>query len=838
MTKHKKSGGKKLTAQDLQIQILKFLLSNPRKQFAPRQITDQLHVENNSDSAEHALRQLVQMGSVVEVAENKFGIALQRFIVEDAETEAAPKPLSRKAANSRVEKFQRTESDKPSTLPADLPAEVSTKAGLSKAGFSRQPPPDKARKFIEGRVDMTRTGAAYIVSELLDSDVYIPQKYVNGALNGDTVRVLMFPPPPPQRGRRGAPQRKPEGEVVAVLQRVNEFFIGTLRLNRKYALFLPDNPNVPTDIYIPLEACGEATDGDKVVVRVTDWQEGKGRVPVGKVTQNLGKVGGNNFEMQKILIGQGFELSHSEEAEAEAKRVPEVISEQEIARRRDFRDVLTFTIDPEDAKDFDDALSICELEDGNIEVGVHIADVTHYLKPDSAMDREAYQRSTSVYLVDRVCPMLPEQLSNNLCSLVPHEDRLTFSAVFVFDKKGNIVSRWFGKTVIHSAHRFAYEGAQMVLEGKPVPFSLVAKKEGDPLPEVAAPAPQEPVSGKKTSKKRSAAPVVAEVHPTEPANAEQLIWAIKNLQRLATKMRKEREKNGAIGFETDEVRFRLAPDGTPLEAYVKDRKEAHLLIEDFMLLANKEVAFFMDKKGEAAQEVPFVYRVHDLPNMDKVADFSRFAAELGVKMLVDTPKQIAQSFNELMKKARTDERLKLLEPLAIRTMAKAIYTSKNIGHYGLGFSHYTHFTSPIRRYSDVLAHRILERNLDGRTDRMDKEKLETQCKHISAQERKAADAERESIKYKQVEFIRSRVGEVMDGVVSGMIERGFFVELPESKAEGLVEFRHLDDTYTLQEGNLRAVGRRYKREIKMGDRVQVRILAADLAKRQIEMELV
>lgn len=819
MTKHKKSGGKKLTAQDLQIQILKFLLSNPRKQFAPRQITDQLRVENNSDSAEHALRQLVQMGSVMEVAENKFGIALQRFIADDPETETTPKPPGGKPANSRIEKFQRAKDDTPSTL---------------------SPPPStsKSRKFIEGRVDMTRTGAAYIVSELLDSDVYIPQKYINGALNGDTVRVLMFPPPPAQRGRRSAPQRKPEGEVVAVLQRANEFFIGTLRLNRKYALFLPDNPNVPTDIYIPLEGCGTATDDDKVVVRVTDWQEGKGRVPVGKVTQNLGKVGGNNFEMQKILIGQGFELSHSEEAEAEAKRIPETISEQEIARRRDFRDVLTFTIDPEDAKDFDDALSIRELEGGNIEVGIHIADVTHYLKPDSAMDREAYQRSTSVYLVDRVCPMLPEQLSNNLCSLVPHEDRLTFSAVFVFDKKEKIVSRWFGKTVIHSAHRFAYEGAQMVLEGKPVPFSLVAKKEGQPLPEAPHPTPPEQVSGKKTSKKRSAAPAVAEVQPEQPTNAEQLIWALKTLQRIAAKMRKEREKNGAIGFETDEVRFRLAPDGTPLEAYVKDRKEAHLLIEDFMLLANKEVAFFMDKKGEAAQEVPFVYRVHDLPNMEKVADFSRFAAEMGVKMLVDTPKQIAQSFNELMKKARTDERLKILEPLAIRTMAKAVYTTKNIGHYGLGFSHYAHFTSPIRRYSDVLAHRILERNLDGRTDRLDKEKLETQCKHISAQERKAADAERESIKYKQVEFVRSRVGEVMEGVVSGMIERGFFVELPESKAEGLVEFRNMDDTYTLQEGNLRAVGRRYKQQIKMGDRVQVRILAADLAKRQIEMELV
>ena len=820
MTKHKKSSGKKLTAQDLQIQILKFLLSNPKKQFAARQITDQLRVENNKDSAEHALRQLVSMGSVMEFSQNKFGIALQRFIIEDKETEPSATRTTRPPKNKRSKiDLTEDEPDEDAILEGDAiehpEPELSEPPGRRRAG---KPAPlsfppvltSKSRKFIEGTVDMTRTGAAYVVSELLSTDVYVPIKYVNGALNGDTVRVLMFPPPPAPRGRRsGMPARKPEGEIVQVLKRANEFFIGTLRKSRKYALFLPDNPNVLTDIYVPLEACGDARDGDKVVVRITDWQEGKGRVPIGKVTQTLGEIGGNEFEMKKILINQGFELSHSEEALAEAGRIPSQISMQEIERRRDFRDVLTFTIDPEDAKDFDDALSIQTLEDGNLEIGIHIADVTHYLKPDSAMDREAFQRSTSVYLVDRVNPMLPEELSNHLCSLVPNEDRLTFSAVFVFDKKDKIVSRWFGKTVIHSAHRFAYEGAQAVLDGQPVPPNMIPQK-----PDEAASDPT----------------------PVSDEQAERLTWALKTLHRLALKMRKEREKNGAIGFETDEVRFRLAPDGTPLEAYVKERREANLLIEDFMLLANKEVALFIDNKAGAAQEIPFIYRVHDLPNMEKVADFSRFAAEMGVKMLVDTPKQIAQSFNELMKKARTDERLKILEPLAIRTMAKAVYSAKNIGHYGLGFSHYAHFTSPIRRYSDVLAHRILERNLGGKTDRVDKEKLEAQCKHISAQERKAADAERESIKYKQVEFVRAHIGEEMDGVVSGMMDRGFFVELPGSKAEGLVEFRYMDDTYTLEDGNLRAVGRRYKRQIKMGDRVRVRITAVDMAKRQIEME--
>ncbi|MBN8678949.1 MAG: ribonuclease R [Chitinophagales bacterium] len=774
MTKKKKHGGRKLTAQELQIQFLKFLLGHPKKRFAPKQITEQLKIDNNRDSAEHAMQQLVNNGMVTEFPDGKFGVALDRFSPEEPAT-ATEKPGK--------EKFQDRKKN--------------TSTGKS-AG--------NQRKIVEGRVDMTRTGAAYIVSEMLDTDVYIPIKYVNGALHGDTVRVMLFAPPP-FRGKRGTPiQRKPEGEIIEVTKRANEFFIGTLRISRNYALFLPDNPNMPTDIFVPIESIADAKDGDKVVVKVTDWQEGKGRAPIGKVTQALGKVGGNDFEMKKILINAGFQLQHSEEAEREAARIPDTISPQEIERRRDFRDILTFTIDPEDAKDFDDALSIRQLENGHLEIGVHIADVTHYLKPDSALDREAYERSTSVYLADRCNPMLPEKLSNNLCSLVPEQDRLTFSAVFTFDSKDKLLTRWFGKTVIHSAKRFAYEEAQTILEKKP-----------------------------------------SEALKAHPRFAE-LEWALKNLDRIAKKMRKEREKNGAIGFETEEVRFKLAPDGTPLEAFVKERKDAHLLIEDFMLLANKEVALYMQPPLKARSEdkpavakggapIPFIFRIHDLPDMAKVADFARFAQELGVPMKTDTPKQIAQSFNELMKKARTDDRLKVLEPLAIRTMAKAVYSANNIGHYGLGFSHYAHFTSPIRRYSDVLAHRILERNLDGKTYRVDSAKLEEQCKHISNQERKAADAERESTKYKQAEYLSTRIGQSFDGIISGMIDRGFFVELMDSRAEGLVDFKYLDDTYILEEGNLRATGRRYKRSFKMGDKVRVRVAAVDLGKRQVEMEL-
>ncbi len=760
MTKKKKKSGKKMSAKNLQIELLKYLLTQPKKQFAPRQLAEFLNIDNNKDSVQHALRQLVHAGSVREYADGKFGIALERLTV------SKPSPEKEKTPDKAAKK----------------PKKDIVQPRISSG----------SRKTVEGRVDMTRTGAAYIVTDQLDSDVYIAPRYINGALNGDTVEALLFPPAYRKRGHR---DRKPEGEILKVLRRANEFFIGTIRKSRKYALLLPDNPNMPVDIYLPLEACADAKDGEKVVVRVTDWQEGKGRVPIGKVTQTLGAVGGNDFEMKKILINAGFELIHSDEAIAQADAIPETISPQEIARRRDFREVLTMTIDPEDAKDFDDALSIRKLDDGKLEVGVHIADVTHFLKPGTVLDEEAFRRSTSVYLVDRVNPMLPEKLSNNLCSLVPYEDRLTFSAVFVFDTNEKIVSRWFGKTVIHSDKRFSYEEAQSILEGNP----------GEGLQQLR-------------------------IYP-------QLDWAVKTLNRLAKTMRKERERNGAIGFDSDEVRFRLAEDGTPIEAYVKARKDAHLLIEDFMLLANKEVPLYIERKAAAEREIPFVFRVHDLPDMEKVTEFARFAAEMGHKMKVSTPGQIAQSYNALMKAAQKDERLKVLEPLAIRTMAKAVYSTGNIGHYGLGFSHYAHFTSPIRRYADVLVHRLLERNLDGQTYRADKTKLEEQCKHISTQEKKAADAERESIKYKQAELLRRHLGETFEGYVSGMIERGFFVELPGSLAEGLVEFKLLDDTYVVEDGNLRAKARRSGKTIRMGDRVQVRVTAVDLTKRQIEMEL-
>ncbi len=632
------------------------------------------------------------------------------------------------------------------------------------------------RKTYVGRIDMTQRGAGFVIVDELEQDIYVPAKYVNTALNGDKVEVSAYA----KSGRR------PEGEVIKVLQRATDYFIGTLRSSKKYAIVIPDKMNMPVDIFIDHEDTKGARDGEKVIVRVKKWHNKKNHSPIGEVTSVLGEVGSHDIEMKAILISNGFNLDFPEDVLAEAAALSGEITPEEVEVRRDMRTTTTFTIDPETAKDFDDALSLKYLENGNIEVGVHIADVTHYVKSGTALDKEAFSRSTSVYLVDRVLPMLPERLSNELCSLRPHEDKYTFSAVFEFDQKNKIVNRWFGKTITHSDRRFAYEEAQEILE----------------------------------------------------AGEGEFIKEIKELDRLAKVLRRKKFKDGAIAFEADEVKFRLDDNGDPVEVYVKERKEAHLLIEDFMLLANREVAEFIYNKGkEEGREIPFVYRVHDLPNADKVADLARFAKELDFDIKFNTPSDIANSYNALAKAARKDPALRMLEPIAIRTMSKAEYTSDNIGHYGLSFDYYSHFTSPIRRYSDVLAHRILEKNLKG-SYRENKVNLEEKNKHISLQERKAMEAERESVKYKQVQFMEEHIGQVFDGHISGMIDRGIFVELDHSKAEGLIGFDKFGEPFDLEDSRLKAVGLRTKKELKMGDPVRVKIISTDLAKRQIEMEVV
>lgn len=633
------------------------------------------------------------------------------------------------------------------------------------------------RKLHIGFADLTRSGAAYIQIEELEDDVYVAPKHTHNAMQGDRVQVSVHKP----RGRR-----KAEGEIIKILDRATEHFLGTLRVYSNYAILTPNSFKLEhMEVVVRLEDLKDAKDGEIAVVKVTDWGKKRDDRPTGIVTSVLGEAGGSDLAMKSILINKGFELEFSDAVNRESDQLTEALTDAEITQRRDMRDITTFTIDPDTAKDFDDALSYRILEDGRKEIGVHIADVSHYVRPNTSLDKEASKRCTSVYLVDRVLPMLPEKISNELCSLRPNEDKRTFSAVFIFNEKGKVEERWFGKTLIHSDRRFTYEEAQEVIE----------TGEGDYVNELL------------------------------------------DLNKISKKLRKRKFKNGAINFESPEVKFKLDEEGTPVDVYVKVRKDAHMLIEEYMLLANKEVATYIINKSNGV-EIPFVYRVHDEPDQERIAEFARFALELGFKMKFQTPQEIADSFMELDEAAKENEALRMLQPIAIRSMSKAAYTSDNIGHYGLAFDNYSHFTSPIRRYSDVLAHRILEKNLEDKIFRTDKGDLEAQCKHISSQERKAMEAERESVKYKQVEYSSKHLGEVFDAHISGMIDRGIFVQIDHSHAEGLIGFEKFDESFELESSRLKAVGTRSGRILKMGQKVRARITETDIEKRTIELELV
>ncbi len=631
-------------------------------------------------------------------------------------------------------------------------------------------------RTYSGIVDMTKKGSAYIVCDDLDEDVHVAVKYMNNALNGDKVLIRSWLP----KGRR-----RREGEVMEVLERATTQFIGIIYIYGTKAIVVPEG-TADIEIVIPHDLTKDAQNGEMVVVEITEWIGGNNNVNLGKVLAVLGKQGSSDIDMKAILVNNGFNLEFPEEVIYESESLETEITDDEVAKRRDMREVITFTIDPETAKDFDDALSLQYLDNGNFEIGIHIADVAHYVQHDTALDKEAYRRSTSVYLVDRVLPMLPEKLSNELCSLRPLEDKLTFSAVFTFDKNNKIVDRWFGRTIIHSDKRFTYEEAQEILENGEGEFASELKK----------------------------------------------------LNQVAGRLRKTRFKNGAINFETEEVKFKLDDEGVPVQVYIKERKDAHLLVEDFMLLANKEVAIYIFNKGKAEnQEIPFVYRIHDEPDPDRVAELVRFAAELGFEMHARTPGETANAYNKLAEAAEKDPGLKLLQPLAIRTMAKAVYSTKNIGHYGLGFSYYTHFTSPIRRYSDVLSHRVLAKNLEG-SWRINQEKLEEECQHISRMERRAMDAERESVKYKQVEYLQKHIGDEFDGFVSGFSDRGIFIQLEANFCEGRVSFETMDEAFELSDSRLYVTGKRTDQKIKMGDKVKVKITDTDIYRRQVTMVFV
>lgn len=633
------------------------------------------------------------------------------------------------------------------------------------------------KTFIEGKVDMTNDGSAYIVTDDEDeTDIYVAPRKLRNALNGDRVKVYVY--------AKSRGQRK-EGEVIEILHRAKMEFTGIVKVSERFAFFIPDDRKMQHDIFIPLSDLNGAKNGIKAVAEITDWPAGA-KNPIGRIKHVLGIQGQNDTEMNAILAEYGFPLAFPAEVERESEEIPDVITKEEIAKRRDFRETLTFSIDPFDAKDFDDAISFKYLPNGNYEVGVHIADVSHYIQPDSALDKEALERATSVYLVDRVIPMLPERLSNGLCSLRPNEDKLCFAAVFELNEEAHVVDEWFGKTVIHSDRRFAYEEVQDIIENK----------------------------------------------------SEELSKEIHKLNALAYKLRERKFKNGAISFESTEVKFNLDEQGRPTGVYIKERKDAHKLIEDFMLLANRKVAEFVSKLGKGKNKYTFVYRVHDSPKAESLANFAQFASRFGYRINTKSDKEIAKSLNFLMEDVEGKKEQNVLTQLAIRSMAKAIYTTKGSSHYGLAFDHYTHFTSPIRRYPDVMVHRLLFHYLhQGQS--VNAAFYEKLCEHCSQMEKKAADAERASVKYKQAEFLQDQIGTIYTGIISGVTEWGMYVEIIENKCEGMIRLREItDDFYTLDEKNYAIIGQRRKKVYQLGDEVKIKVKNVDLTKKQIDFSLV
>ncbi|WP_298417878.1 ribonuclease R [uncultured Kordia sp.] len=645
-------------------------------------------------------------------------------------------------------------------------------------------------EYYTGIADITARGQGYVICDEFEEDIFVPNNKLNRALNGDEVEVYVY---------KRRKNNRPEGEITNIIKRKKTEFVGVLQMQKNFAFVVVSNQKMYTDIFVPKNKIKNAQDGDKVLVEIEDWPA-RADSPFGNVLQVLGKPGEHNTEIHSILAEYGLPYEFPAEVEHFANKIDTSIQAEEIKKRRDMRDILTFTIDPKDAKDFDDALSFQVLENGNYEIGIHIADVSHYLKPGSILDEEAYERATSVYLVDRVVPMLPEILSNGACSLRPNEEKYTFSAVFEINEKAEVQNEWFGRTVTYSDKRFAYEEAQVIIETK-----------GDEIPADIS------LSGK--------------AYKVDKA----IVEATLKLDELAKIMRGKRMNQGAISFDKVEVRFNLDENSNPEGVYFKTQKDANKLIEEFMLLANRKVAAFI---GKQEPEKTFIYRIHDEPDVDKLANLQTIISRFGYALNLKSRKTTTNSLNKLLEDVKGKGEQNMVDTLAIRSMSKAKYTTNNIGHYGLAFDYYSHFTSPIRRYPDVMVHRLLQHYLDGGKS-ANAEEYEVKCEHSSSMEGLAASAERDSIKYMQIKFMQDHKEEEFVGVISGVTEWGIYVEIISNKCEGMVRIREIkDDYYNFDEKQYALVGEVTKNIYQLGDEVVVKVKNTDLVKRHLDFDLI